>query len=173
MCMDTSTNIPHWWKIRIQSEGGPSASPIWAECDAAGGQTGSGTEDWDLGRFFFLVFFSCGLPLHTMASKNQQTSGYFKPPESREVFAVSSRRRSGSTRSRAEFYVQTLRDGICRSSDRDVEKKKKVLSGSAVIQIFLRTLQTQWAEKIYRENNLTLYRIKKKKKKTSPALTGS
>lgn len=70
-----------------------------------------------------------------MASKNQQTSGYFKPPESREVFAVSSRRRSGSTRSRAEFYVQTLRDGICRSSDRDVEKEK-VLSGSAVIQIF-------------------------------------
>lgn len=57
MCMDTSTNIPHWWKIRIQSEGGPSASPIWAECDAAGGQTGSGTEDWDLGRVFFSWFF--------------------------------------------------------------------------------------------------------------------
>lgn len=120
------------------------------------------TEIWVLDFFFF--FFHVVYHCTTMASNNHQTSGYFKPPESREVFAVSSRRRSGSTRSRPEFYIQTLRDGICRSSDRDVEKKK-VLSGSAVIQIFLRTLQTQRAEKIYRENNLTLYRIKKNKKK--------
>lgn len=49
---------PHWWKIRIQSEGGPSASPIRAECDAAGGRTGSGTEDWDLGLGFLFFFFS-------------------------------------------------------------------------------------------------------------------
>lgn len=89
------------------------------------------TEIWVLDFFFFPMWFTTS---HQMASKNQQTSGYFKPPQSGEVFAVSSRRRSSSTRSRAEFYIQT--QGWYLSKQWPRHRKKKVLSGSAVIHIF-------------------------------------
>lgn len=69
-------------RLEIQSGAGASVSLIWAECDAAVGETGSGTEDWDPGFGFSFSFLFFHAVYHF-------TPDGFKEPADQWIFQTS------------------------------------------------------------------------------------